>query len=386
MLLYALKMLVGDRAKYIGIIVGLSFASFIISQQAAIFIGIMKRTFSFITDTSQPDIWVMDPSVQFIDDIKPMRETQLLRVRGVEGIEWAVPMYKGLIQARSIKGIFQTCILIGIDDASLIGGPPKMAEGNIIDLRGPDAVFINKVGAETKLAGKGKTEDDPTIPMRVGDVMELNDNRVYVAGICETARTFQSQPVVYTTYGRATLFAPLQRDVLSFILVKSKPGLNPEKLARHITDYTGLAAYTAWGFQKLTMIYYIKNTGILINFGVAIVLGFIIGVAIAGQTFFNFTVDNLPYFATFKAMGADNGLLIRMILVQALMVSAIGWGIGIGATAIFGYAFQGTELSFSLPFSLYLFSGLAMLFICLLAAFFSIHKVAKVDPAIVFKS
>jgi len=379
-------MLIGDRAKYIGIIIGLSFAAFIISQQAAIFIGIMKRTFSFITDTSQVDIWVMDPSVQFIDDIKPMKETALLRVRGVEGVDWAVPMYKGLIQARSIKGIFQTCVFIGIDDASLIGGPPKMIEGDIVDLRGPDAVIINKVGAETKLAAPGKSSDAPVIPMRVGDVMELNDNRVYVAGICETARTFQSQPVVYTTYSRATLFAPLQRDLLSFVLVKSKSGMDPEKLCQRIRAYTGLAAYTSWGFQKLTVNYYVKNTGILINFAVAIILGFIIGIAIAGQTFYNFTVDNLPYFATFKAMGADNSLLVRMILIQALMVSVISWGIGIGATAIFGYVSKGTELSFSLPFFLYLFSGLAMLFICFLAALFSMHKVAGVDPAIVFKS
>jgi putative ABC transport system permease protein len=386
MLLYALKMLMGDRAKYIGIIIGLSFAAFIISQQAAIFLGIMKRTFSFITDTSQPNIWVMDPSVQFIDDIKPMKETMLLRVRGVQGVDWAVPMYKGLIQARSVNGIFQTCIFIGIDDATLIGRPPLILEGNIADLRGPDAVFINKVGAETKLAKPGKTKDEPSIPMRVGDVMELNDNRVYVAGICETARTFQSQPVVYTTYGRATLFAPLQRDVLSFVLVKSKPGINPERLCQQIRAHTGLAAYTAWGFQKLTMLYYVKNTGILINFGVAILLGFIIGIAIAGQTFLNFTVDNLPYFATYKAMGADNALLVRMILIQALVVSVISWGIGIGATSIFGYVFKGTELSFSLPLLLYFCSGLAMLFICLLAAFFSMRKVAKIDPAIVFKS
>src|SRR4029078_87052 len=112
MLIYALKMLIGDRTKYLGIIVGLSFASFIISQQAAIFIGIMTRTFSFITDTSQPNIWVMDPSVQFVDDVKPMKETALLRVRGVDGVDWAVPMYKGLIQARSINGIFETCSLI----------------------------------------------------------------------------------------------------------------------------------------------------------------------------------------------------------------------------------------------------------------------------------
>src|SRR4029434_11294658 len=96
----ALKMLIGDRAKYLGIIMGLTFASLLITQQGAIFVGLMTRTYGFITDTGLPDLWVMDPKVQFIDDIKPLQDTELYRVRGVEGVEWAVPLYKGLIRAR----------------------------------------------------------------------------------------------------------------------------------------------------------------------------------------------------------------------------------------------------------------------------------------------
>ena len=86
----ALKMLLGDRAKYIGIIIGLTFASLLITQQSGIFAGIMTRTFSFLTDVGLPDIWVVDPQVQYIEDIKPLRGTEVLRVRGMEGIEWAV--------------------------------------------------------------------------------------------------------------------------------------------------------------------------------------------------------------------------------------------------------------------------------------------------------
>ncbi len=379
----ALKMLIGDRLKYLGLVVALSFASFIISQQGAIFVGIMKRTFGFITDTSQPDIWVMDKSVQFVDDIKGMKETVLYRIRSLDEVDWAVPMYKGLIPARLRNGVFQTCILIGIDDATLIGGPPKMVEGCMPDLHFPDAIFVDQVGANTKLA---TNEGLFTVPLRVGDVMELNDRRAYVAGICKTSRTFQSQPVVYTTYGRATTYAPLVRDELSFILVKSKPGKNPEEVCERIRSLTGYAAYTRWGFQKLTMLYYAKYTGIVVNFAVAIALGFIIGVAIAGQTFFNFTLDNLPYFGTFKAMGASNGLLVKMVVIQALMVSAVGWGIGVGGAALFGWALRGTELSFSMPWWLYLFSCLSLLLICLIAAIFSVIKVVRIDPAIVFKS
>ena len=384
MYLIALKMLIGDKIKYIGLALALSFASFIISQQGAIFLGIMKRTFSFITDTSQPNIWVMDKTVQFIDDVKGMKETALYRIRSIDEVDWAVPLFKGIIPARLHNGVFQTCIFIGIDDATLIGGPPSMIQGKMEDLRFPDAVFVNQVGAETKLATP-KTTSQPSIPLRIGDVMELNDRRAYVAGICGTSRTFQSQPVIYTTYNRATTYSPLVRDVLSFVLVKSKPGVDPEKLCEKIRTLTGYAAYTTWGFQKLTMLYYAKYTGIVVNFGVAILLGFIIGVAISGQTFFNFTHDNLPYFGTFKAMGASNALLVKMIIFQALTVSMIGWGIGIGAAAIFGYVMKGTELSFSLPWWLYLLSCFSLLFICFVAALFSVIKVVRVDPAIVFR-
>ncbi len=198
----AIKMLIGDRAKYLGILMGLSFASLLITQQAAIFTGLMTRTFGFITDTSLPDIWVMDPKVQFVDDIKPLQDTQVYRVRGVEGVEWAVPMYKGLLKARLENGSFQTCNVIGLDDATLIGGPPEMVEGSLAGLRRSDSVIVDIVGATGKLAKPSPTPGGQPVPLRVGDFLELNDHRAVVVGIARVTRTFQSQPVVYTTYLR----------------------------------------------------------------------------------------------------------------------------------------------------------------------------------------
>ena len=207
-----------------------------------------------------------------------------------------------------------------------------------------------------------------------------------MTGICETARTFQSQPVIYTTFARATQFAPKERKLLSFVLAHSKPGTDPKAVCRRISEVTGLAAYTADEFKWLTINYYMTNTGIPINFGVAVFLGFVIGVAIAGQTLYNFTLDNLPFFGTFKAMGADYTTLRKMVLVQALMVGGIGWGIGLGMASLFGLFSMGTELSFLLPPWLYLISGIAMLTICISAAFFSLHRIKTLDPAIVFKT
>ena len=317
----ALKMLVGDRAKYLGIILGITFASLLITQQSAIFVGLMTRTYGAITDLGQPDIWVMDPKVQFVDDIKPTQDTKLLRVRGIEGVEWAVPLYKGLLRARLADGNFQSVNVIGLDDATLVGGPPEMVQGQIADLRRADGIIVDLVGANDKLAKPPVVPGGgPKTPLAIGDVLEINDDRAVVVGISRNTRTFQSQPVVYTTYSRALTIAPQERKLLSFILVKAKPGQDVHVLCARIARTTGLAAYSRDDFKQLTIDYFLKYTGIPINFGMAVVLGFIVGTAIAGQTFYNFTADNIRQFGALKAMGTPNGALLRMILLQAALV------------------------------------------------------------------
>ncbi len=238
----AIKMLMGDKGKYLGIVMGLTFASLIMTQQPAIFVGLMARSYSFISDVGLPDIWVMDPKVQYIDDVKPMQETELYRVRGISGVQWAMPLYKGMLKARLTDGTFQTCNVIGLDDTTLIGGPAEMLQGKLADLRRSDSVIVDIDGATSKLGKIGP--DGKSVPLQIGDSMELTDHRAIVVGIAKVTRTFQSQPVVYTTYSRAKTFAPRERKLLSFVLVKAQPGQNLDELIRSITATTGLAAYT----------------------------------------------------------------------------------------------------------------------------------------------
>jgi putative ABC transport system permease protein len=389
--LIALKMLVGDRAKYIGIIVGITFAALLITQQMAIFLGLMSRTFGFLTDTGLPDIWVMDPKVQFVDDIKPLQETQLLRVRGVEGVEWAMPLYKGLIRARLDSGDFQTCNVIGVDDGTLVGGPGRMVEGTLSDLRRAEGVIVDTVGAHNKLArtphdAEGKPIPGAAkIPLRVGDAIELNDKRAVVVGICEVERTFQSNPVVYTTYTRAMQFAPRERKLMSFVLVKARDGQGIAELAARIRAETGLEALPREAFKKKTYEYFMKYTGIPINFGIAVVLGFFVGTAIAGQTFYNFTLDNLKHFGALKAMGAGNLMLLRMILLQAALVGLIGYGIGVGAASSVGLLAGKSELAFYMPWQLLVGTGVAIALICMVSAALAVTTVMRLEPGVVFK-
>ena len=380
----ALKMLIGDTARYISIIIGITFAALIMTQQPGIFVGIMMRTYSMVTDVSLPDIWVTDPKVQFIDDVKPMQDTELYRVKSIEGVAWAVPLYKGAINARSKDGKFQTCNFVGLDDPTLIGAPAEMVSGKLEDLRINDGIIVDEVGANDKLATK--MPDGSKIPIKIGDELELNDHHAVVVGIAKATRTFQSQPIIYTTYSRATYFVPQQREMLAFILVKAISGYDLNKLTKRIRAVTGLAAKTRDDFEKLTLDYYLKYTAIPINFGVSVGLGFLVGAAIAGQMFYNFTLDNLRQFGALKAMGASDAVLLRMILVQAMSVGLIGWGLGVGFAGIFGFAVLNTIMAFNIPCQLLIFSGTGVFVIVILSALISIRKVIALEPAIVFKS
>lgn len=385
MMSVALKMLFGDRAKYFGIVMGVTLASMVITQQGAIFIGIMTRTYGTVTDTGQGDIWVMDPKVQQIEDIKPMQDTELFRVRGIQGVGWALPLYKGLIRARLDNGQFQNCNILGLDDATLTGGPPGMAQGALADLRRADAIIVDEISANTRLAKPSPEPGGKPIPLKVGDTLELNDHRAVVVGIGRSTRTFQSLPVIHTTYGRATTFVPKERKLLSFVLVKAASGVDVESLRRRIELTTGLAALTNQQFKDKTVDYFIKNTGIPINFGIAVGLGFLIGTVITGFMFYNFTLDNLRYFGTLKAMGASDATLLSMVILQSLVVGAIGCGLGIGIASFFGARMANTPLAFTMPWQLLAVAAIAVAIICVLSAMLSIRKVISLEPAVVFK-
>src|SRR5262249_54803160 len=114
MLRIALAMLLGQRGKYYSIIFGISFACLLMTQQLSLFVGLMRSTTSQIRDTQGADIWVMDPSVQFIEDVNPLSEDDLSRVRGVAGVAWAVRLYKGMARAQFPEGNFKQFMLIGL--------------------------------------------------------------------------------------------------------------------------------------------------------------------------------------------------------------------------------------------------------------------------------
>lgn len=374
----AIKMLLGDRAKYLGLIFGVTFATLLMAQQVSIFVGLLSRTASAVYSVQEADIWVMDPRVQYVEEVEPMRDIELTNVRSVDGIKWAVPFYKGVSTIRMPDGKTQQVQLLGVDDVSLIGGCTKMILGDPRAIQKPQSAIMDV---------NGFTFTWPGQELDLGRVMELNDSRLVLSGICDSKPTFLTFPIVYTSYNTALELTPPTRKKLPFILVKAQDGVAPEDLTKRITEQTGLQALTQKEFAWRSINYVLTRTGIPINFGITIMLGIIIGAAITAQTFYIFVVENLKQFGAMKAIGVTNGQLLKMVLTQAAIVGMTGYGLGVGLTALFFTAMADKPAfkGFVLHWQVVGGTAVVITVIILFSILFSLRKVFKLDPAIVFR-
>ncbi len=381
MLNVALRMLTGDRAKYFSLIFGVAFATLLMSQQVSIFIGLMTRTANQVLEVRDADIWVMDPRVRYADEVEALRDVELDRVRGVEGVQWAAPLYKGLVILRTREGLLNQISLVGLDSATFVGAPQRWLVGDPSVLRQPNAIVFDTQGAQFIWPN-----EDPRNAL--GRTPEINDVRVTVAGLVDAKAPFITFPIAYMKLSDVRGLLSPSRNTMSFVLVRAAEGQDPAALARRISAETGLQALTRTDFAWRSVQYYLTRTGIPVNFGITIVLGVIVGVAITGQTFVLFVLENLRQFGALKAVGVTNAQILSMILTQASLVGFIGFGLGIGACAAFFAltADQSPALEgFFLPIEVVGAVATVMFVIMLVACIGSARRVMSVDPAIVFR-
>jgi putative ABC transport system permease protein len=382
----ALKMLFGDTAKYLMLVFGIFFATFLILQQLAIFCGLMIWTTATLKNVNAP-IYVVDPQVSQVNETSPMRDTDVARVRSVSSVRWAMPLFTGIQRVKLDTGAFKIIQLVGIDSASLAGAPKTIIAGNLEDLRLPNTVVIDELAVKF-------LSSDPKKPIRVGDRFEINDIEARVVGIAKSMRSFTGGPYVWTPYERALQYAPPQRKMLSAVIAAPADGVSAEEAAREISRQTGLRAFVNndFAFDKpddfntMTVFWFVKNTSIPISFGTTVIVGLIVGIAISCQTFYAFVLDNLKYLGALKAMGMSNFRLSIMLIIQSMTVGLIGFGIGLLATA--GFTF--TAIEQGAPFFMPTFIPFAVFgaiqLICLLAAAMGIIRLSLYEPAAVFRT
>ncbi len=381
MIRIAFKILLHDTAKYLALVMGIAFATLLISQQSAIFHSVMESSVRDILESSEADIWVMKPSVETVDQPDQMADLMVNRVRSVRGVDWAVPYYRAIAQLRTRSGANKSVTLIGVDDSSLVAAPHNMLIGSLDDLRRPDAVILDAAGFANIFPGA---------PFRTGDVVEIGQRRAVIVGISHTGPSWTGLPRVHTRRSLAVDFARETLNPVTYVLARASAGATPEEVAKTIAASTGMQARSRSGFKAKSQEWVLNYSGVAENFGITILMGVVIGVAIVGQTFYMFSVENLRQFAALKAIGVGNMRILGMISAQALFVAVVGYSLGIGVASAFFAAFSpqlsgGLRGMFMDPV-IFIGTGVFIVLVTLVSCVVSVRRVLTVDPAVVFRS
>jgi len=370
----AYKLLVNDKAKFTALLVGISFAVFLMIAMTSLFAGVLKRASATVINIGA-SMWVMDPSVQTVANTIGMPDYVLDAVRSIPGVHYAVPLYSGGALVRLADGAYQAVTVVGLDDTSLFGRP-QLLEGKIEDVYGENAFIVVK---------------DPEYPKmenpRVGTEFELNDHRGVIVGIANvTSSGLFGVPTLYTTYYRALQYSPNPRFTISYVLVEPRNTADIAKIKQQV-QALGYLALTKDEFMDKISDFYKYQTGLGMNLLIMTVMSFIVGLSISGQTFYTFVLENLEKFGALKAIGTKSRELIVMILFQASFTALTGYGLGIGLCAL-----TTTLAKLRLPdyAAMITFENLALAFVMVViiaavSSYFGVRKVLRIEPFDIFR-
>jgi putative ABC transport system permease protein len=370
----AYKLLVNDKGKFAALIVGITFAVFLMVMMTSMFAGILHRSSSTVINIGAK-VWVMDPAVNTVVSSIPMPDYILDAVRSIEGVRYAVPLYSGGALVKLRSGVYQQVTIVGLDDTSLFGRP-ELIEGRIEDIYAENAFIVVKDSEFPKLGNP-----------KPGAEFEINDHRGVVAGIARvTTGGLFGIPTLYTTYKRAVQYIPSTRYTISYILVEPKSIAAVQHIKEQVKSL-GYVALTNNEFIQKISNFYKYQTGLGTNVFLMTVISFIVGLSISGQTFYTFILENLEKFGALKAIGAKGKELVSMILFQATFTSLTGYGLGIGlASLIIAMAkLRLPSYAAKITYGNLGFAFVMVLIIAGISSYIGIRKVLKIEPFDIFR-
>ena len=370
----AYKLLVNDKAKFVALLLGITFAVFLMMFVTSMFSGVMNHASSTVINIGA-SLWVMDPAVETVSNSVGMPDYVLDAVRSMQGVKYAVPLYSGGALVKLADGTYQSVTVIGLDDTSLFGRP-ELIEGNIQNIYAENGFIVVRDAEFSKL-------ENP----HIGSELELNDHRGVIVGIARVATSgLYGIPTLYTTYERAIQYIPNPRYTTSYVLVEPKSTDDIPRIKQQV-EGLGYRARTKEEFMKRTEDFFIYKTGGGTNMLIMTLISFIVGLSISGQTFYTFILENLERFGALKAIGTKSRDLVGMILFQATFTAFTGYGLGVGLCVLLVLLAKLRLPSYA---AMVTFSNLAVAFgmvvvIAAVSSYVAIRRVLKIEPFEIFR-
>ena len=371
----AIKNLFHEKVRLVVTLTGIVFSIILTAVQLGIFLGFIDASTDLIGN-SKADLWIVSSGVSHVEQGVAFPESNLYKVRSVEGVESARKHLVSLgAQAKKPDGSDEGVTMVGFDLDGGMGGPWNVTQGSVKDLEQPDAVIVDELYAEDKL---GVTH--------IGQVIEVNTRRARVVGFTRGVRIFTSQPAIFTSFKNGLSYLNLKEDQSYYIVVRAAEGVDLQELKTRIGEQlTDVEVLTRDELVFRQGVYWIFGTGAGITVLVAAVLAIIVGVVIVAQTIYAATVDHIREYGTLKAMGATNGYLYRIIITQAVLSGLIAYVIGIAVSLVISRVSLEGTLAIIVNWQLAVALFILTIAMCCTASIVAIRKATVIDPAMVFR-
>jgi putative ABC transport system permease protein len=370
----ARKNLFHDKIRFVVAQAGITLAVVLITIQIGVYLAFLANT-SVLIDHTEADIWVTARGLENFDFGRPFSEKKLYEVREVPGVLWADKYMLAFGYWKTPTGSQETVQMVGFNPETLVGAPWDIVRGNPQDVKYFNSVFYDQ--AETNRLGD----------LPIGAETDINNRRVRVVGITRGARSFIQSPYIFTSFKNVLNLSFINKGNTVYVLAKVAPGYSVQEVKQRLAEnLKDVDVYTAEEFSSKTRRYWTVNTGMGTALLAVALLGLVIGTVIVGNTIYTATTEHLKEFGTFKAMGASNWNLYKIIIEQALVNSVVGYGMGMFVSYWVIQAMRKGNLQVLLPWPVLVGVYVVTALMCLGSSVLSIYKVTKIDPALVFKS
>jgi len=364
-----------DKAKSIGVIVGILISTFLIGQQFGTFLFLSGLMGALATDV-KADIWVVDSKTNDVNQLGRLDVRNLRAVQGINGVKEAFPLIIAAAACNYKNGTSGAITLIGVNSSHLLAvlDKNKITAGNTSDLQ-LDGAVSGEYFEKKNLGGN----------IDIGTDFEINGKRAYFALQTKDFRGFGSSFCV-TTIERARFYSNQSVNNISAVLVNLEPGQNVDEVVADIN--ANIYGVRAWPSKKLALSSVMKilmSSGIALSTGTLIIFALIAGFFIIGLTMYSSALDRLKDYGTLKAIGAGNKYISRLILTQALLFSVVGFLTGLLLLEGFRRGVEKSGLIFSFSPLMLLAMFVVIGLISLSGASFALSRIRSVEPATVFR-
>ncbi|MCA9679230.1 MAG: FtsX-like permease family protein [Kofleriaceae bacterium] len=366
-----LRMMVHDRAKFVGTTLGVVFAVVLASQQLGMLGGLLAKN-TMLVDHGGADLWVVPRGTTLVQPGQRMPTQVLYTTRGTPGVAVASPLVMTASAVQRPGGGAEAITLIGFDPDAPLGGPWNVVAGDVAALRRRGALFFEDSQRE-RMGG-----------LNLGSVREVQGRRVRVAGFTWGLMPFGA-PYTFGSVDTVRELAGMPEGRLNFVLVRVAPLADVEEVQAELQRrLPGAVVYTADQLHG-RVVDTLLGMQLGVVFGTTTAFALVIGFVIVALTMFSAVLDNLRELATLKALGLSSGDLTRLVVVQAIAQALLGSLIGLGLTAYVVDLIRSANLAVIVSPTLVVATPPVMAALCVAASLLALRRVRRLDPASVFR-